>query len=216
MHYCSDVNNDPTCDRLTVSAAFFGSPEFRLKGFYTFLCYRVSFNRLAEYAEIVPDMRSVTGQTAAEVYQKKAAFATSFTQRTEFKSLYDGLSNSAYVNALLARYQLTTINTPDPDNPDTGAPVTLTANELTNRLNAGTLSRAQVLRAVVESREVGAQEADKTFVAMQYYGYLRRTPETGGFNSWVNYLTAHPSDFRTMVNGFMNSTEYRLRFGPTQ
>jgi len=29
----------------------------------------------------------------------------------------------------------------------------------------------------------------------------------------VNYLNAHPGDFRTMINGFLNSTEYRLRFG---
>jgi hypothetical protein len=48
---------------------------------------------------------------------------------------------------------------------------------------------------------------------MQYYGYLRRTPDAPGFNAWLNYLTAHPDDFRTMVNGFMNSQEYRLRFG---
>ena len=54
------------------------------------------------------------------------------------------------------------------------------------------------------------------FVAMQYYGYLRRTPEAGGYQAWLNYLTAHPSDFRTMINGFMNSAEYRLRFGAAQ
>jgi len=51
---------------------------------------------------------------------------------------------------------------------------------------------------------------------MQYYGYLRRTPETDGYQNWLNYLNSHPTDFRTMVNGFMNSIEYRLRFGPTQ
>jgi hypothetical protein len=52
------------------------------------------------------------------------------------------------------------------------------------------------------------------FVASQYYGYLRRTPDTAGFNAWVNYLKNNPNDFRTMVFGFLNSTEYRLRFGP--
>jgi UTP-glucose-1-phosphate uridylyltransferase len=31
---------------------------------------------------------------------------------------------------------------------------------------------------------------------------------------WVTYLKNNPSDFRTMVNGFVNSIEYRLRFGP--
>ena len=58
-----------------------------------------------------------------------------------------------------------------------------------------------------------AAEYDGAFFAMQYYGYLRRDPEPSGFDTWLDYLTTHPCDFRTMVNGFMNSTEYRLRFG---
>jgi hypothetical protein len=29
----------------------------------------------------------------------------------------------------------------------------------------------------------------------------------------LDYLTSHPGDFRTMIDGFMNSIEYRLRFG---
>jgi len=48
---------------------------------------------------------------------------------------------------------------------------------------------------------------------MQYFGYLRRDPEEVGFNDWLNYLTANPTDFRTMVHGFVNSVEYRMRFG---
>ena len=51
-------------------------------------------------------------------------------------------------------------------------------------------------------------------MAFQYYGYLQRTPEKSGFDTWLNYLNAHPTDFRTMVNGFINSQEYKLRFGP--
>ncbi len=51
------------------------------------------------------------------------------------------------------------------------------------------------------------------FVLMEYFGYLRRDPETAGFNAWLTYLNAHPTEFRTMVNGFVNSIEYRLRFG---
>ena len=93
---------------------------------------------------------------------------------------------------------------------------TLTTTDLTNRLNGigGTMTRAQVLRAIVQSDEATNIEVLNVFVASQYYGYLRRTPDTGGFTGWKNYLIAHPTDFRTMVNGFVNSTEYRLRFGP--
>ena len=220
LNNCADPNNvDPNapaaaCDRLTVSAAFFGSPEFRLKGFYVFLFYRVAFDRLPAYNEIIPDLRAVTGQTATEVFAKRAAFAAAFTQRAEFRNAYDGLADAAFVAALLARYNnLPAITTPDPANPDGTQKVTLTQSELTSRLAAHTLTRAQVLRAVVQSDEVNAQEFNKAFVAMQYYGYLRRTPEQAGYQAWLNYLNSHPTDFRTMVNGFMNSTEYRLRFG---
>jgi hypothetical protein len=93
--------------------------------------------------------------------------------------------------------------------------VTLTTNDLINGLNGATLTKAQVLRAIAQSDEISLQkEAVNAFVASQYYGYLRRTPDAGGFANWVNYLTAHPADFRTMINGFVNSPEYRLRFGP--
>jgi hypothetical protein len=210
--------NSPSagCDRLIVSGSFFGSPEFKDKGVYLIVFYRAALNRLPTYAEFAQDLRSVTGATPAETNAKRAAFAVSFTRRGEFASQYGGLTNAAYVNALLGRYNLTSITTPDPANPDGAAKVTLTSTDLSDRLTAGTLTRAQVLRAIVQSDQVSQQrEAVNAFVAAQYYGYLRRTPDTGGFNNWVNYLTAHPSDFRTMVNGFMNSVEYRLRFGPS-
>ena len=90
--------------------------------------------------------------------------------------------------------------------------MTLTANELPNRLNAATLTRAQVFRAIADSDQVGAAEFNNAFVPMQYYGYLRRKPDTPGFNAWFNVLLS--GNTRTMINGFMNSQEYRLRFGP--
>jgi len=213
LNNCSDVNNNPACDRLTVSAAFFGSDEFRLKGLYVFLFYKVALNRLPTYAEITIGMRQVTGQTPAEVYLKKALFAQNFVQRAEFTTVYGNFSNSQFVAALLAPYGVTSIDTDDPANPDTGGQVTLTQTDLVNQLDAATLTRAQVLRAIVQSRQVTEREFNAAFVAMQYYGYLRRAPETTGFQAWLNYLNAHPGDFRTMVNGFMNSVEYRLRFG---
>jgi hypothetical protein len=48
---------------------------------------------------------------------------------------------------------------------------------------------------------------------MQYFGYLRRDPDIGGYNAWMQTINARPQDIRSMVNGFVNSTEYRLRFG---
>ena len=213
LNRCPDLLNDPTCDRITVSASFFGSPEFQLKGFYVFRFYRAAFDRLPEYGEVAADMQGVTGQTPAEVYQRKAAFADAFVQRQEFVNRFAALSHADYVAALLNRYQLESITAPAPTNPDDTAKVTLTRADLIAALDAGTLTRAQVLRAVADSDEVLAAEFNRAFVAMQYYGYLRRTPEEAGYNAWLNYLHAHPQDFRTMVHGFVNSIEYRARFG---
>jgi uncharacterized protein DUF4214 len=122
------------------------------------------------------------------------------------------MSNDAFVTALLNRYGSTSITAPDPIAPDGLGKVTLTASELSTHLNVGTLSRAQVLRAVADSDQISTEELNRAFVAMEYYGYLRRAPEEAGYNAWLNYLNAHPKDFRTMVNGFMNSIEYRARF----
>ena len=217
LNRCPNIHTPPSavtdCDRIAVSGAFFGSPEFRLKGFYVFRFYKVAFNRLPQYAEIVSDMSFVAGQTEAEVYARKAQLATAFTARQEFNDAYGTKTNMEYVAALLARYQLAAVRTIDPAAPDGTTKVTLTANDLVNSLQAGTLTRAQVLRAVAESDEVGAAEYNSAFVAAQYYGYLRRTPENSGYQAWLRVINEDPNNIRIMVNGFMNSTEYRLRFG---
>ncbi len=211
LNNCPDVNNNLTCDRINVSSSFFGSPEFQLKGFYVFRFYKLAYNRLPEYLEIIPDMSFVAGQTAAEVFARKAQLAMLFTQRQEFVTAYGSLTNANYVTTLLGRYQLTQVMTPDPAQPDGTAKVTLTNADLLNRLNAGTLTRAQVFRAIADSDQVNTAEFNNAFVGMQYYGYLRRKPEPAGYQSWLNVLRS--GDQRTMVNGFMNSVEYRLRFG---
>jgi hypothetical protein len=201
------------CDRIYVSGeGFFRSQEFQLKGFYVFRFYQLAFGRLPEYSEIVADMSFVAGATPAEVYARKARLAHAFTLRPEFLNLYGELTNAQYVAALLGRYELERVTTPDPDAPDAAAEqVTLAQADLTARLDAKQLTRAQVLRAVADSEEVGAREYERAFVAMQYYGYLRRKPEAAGFAAWLEVLRR--GDARTMVNGFLNSTEYKLRFG---
>lgn len=199
--------------RLITSASFFGSPEFRLKGFFVFRFYRAAFGRLPEYNEIAADMQAVTGQTPDDVYARKATFTSGFVQRQEFAASFGALSNADYVAGLLGRYGLANITTPDPAQPDGEQKVTFTGGELVSRLNSATLTRAQVLRAVADSDQASSAEFYPAFVAMQYYGYLRRTPEPAGFQAWLAYLAGHPQDFPEMVRGFVDSVEYRTRFG---
>src|SRR5439155_18609991 len=85
-------------------------------------------------------------------------------------------------------------------------------------------ARALSLRRVAENSALQQQEFNRAFVLMQYIGYLRRNPndapEPGlnfdGYNFWLNKLDSFKSDFAQaeMVKAFINSAEYRQRFGP--
>ena len=79
-------------------------------------------------------------------------------------------------------------------------------------LGNGTRTRATVLREISESTEVNNRFYNQAFVVMQYFGYLRRDPDASYFD-WIQVLNSS-GDFRGMVNGFMNSIEYRSRLGP--
>ena len=206
---------DPEClhqARITASAGFFGSPEFNIKGGYVFRFFKAGFSRLPGYQEMTTGMVAVTGQTQPETFQKRAQFASDFVQRPEFATL-NAMSPTDYVNTLMDRYSLSSVQTPNPATPDDDVnKVTLTRAQLISGLTGGTLTRAQVLRAIADSTEVTQNEFNPSFVYMQYVGYLRRAPETQGYNNWLNYLNSHPGDFREMVRGFMDSQEYRARF----
>ena len=128
----------------------------------------------------------------------KATYTEAWTQRPAFKALYDGLSNSAYVNALEANAEVTVSN----------------KQALIDALNGGQMNRGQVLRNIVESQAVADRFFNRAFVAMQYFGYLRRDPDTIGFQNWLDTINADPSNTRHMIFGFLFSTEYRQRFGP--
>jgi len=94
-------------------------------------------------------------------------------------------------------------------------------NSLVAGLNAGTETRATVLRKVTEQEELGLKEFNRAFVLMQYFGYLRRNPndtpdaDFSGYNFWLNKLNTFNGDFRAaeMVKAFITSIEYRKRFG---
>jgi len=202
MNVLTPCNGDPNCldgvngKRVLVSQSFFQSQEFQLKGFFVYRFYKASLGRLPTYPEIVADMRSVTGQTEAEVIAKRNAFAANWVSRGDFNSNYPAsMTPSEYVNKLLQTAGVTVSN----------------KDQLIAGLGNGTETRSSVLRKISESQELTAKEYDPAFVAMQYYGYLRRAPETKGYNNWLTYLRGNPGDYKTMVWGFVYSTEYRNR-----
>ena len=189
---------DVRCDRIEVSSAFYRSPEFQGRGYFIYRFYSVALGRVPHYAEFVPDLARVSGfQTAAELEASRVAFINDFMARPEFRNRYDALTNPAdYVNAL--------VNT---------AGVTLPNKQaLIDDLAAGRKTRAEVLRAIAESPQVSAKFFNEAFVVMEYFGYLHRDPDIL-YLQWLDLLN-RTGDFRTMVNGFVNSLEYRSRFGP--
>ncbi|HEX8423045.1 MAG TPA: DUF4214 domain-containing protein, partial [Pyrinomonadaceae bacterium] len=204
LNNCSDIHLNPACDRGTVSASFFRSQEFNLKGLFVYLFYKTTLGRLPLYTEIIPDMRRVSGDTAEEVFARRLAFAHAWVEREEFRNLYpETLSQEQFVDKLLQATGVTLSGS-------------VTRNSLVAALNTRAKTRAEVLIALVEHPSVDLRERNGAFVAMQYFGYLRRDPDTNGYTNWLNYLNANPTDFRTMVRGFVNSQEYQLRFGQAQ
>ena len=88
--------------------------------------------------------------------------------------------------------------------------------------DADVAKRAQVLRGVAEDSDLKNAEFNKAFVLMQYFGYMRRSPndlpdsDYSGFNFWLNKLNSFNGNFvnAEMVKSFIISGEYRQRFGP--
>lgn len=189
--------DNPGCDRVHVSAGFYRSEEFQGRGFWAYRFYEVAFNRRPLYKEFIPDMVRVGGaQSPESEAASKSDYINDFAQRTEFKNLYDNKTNTEYVNALEVNAELALAN----------------KQTLITELNNNSKSRAQVLREIIETGEVFNKFFNRGFVSMQYFGYLRRDPDTIGYANWVKTLDDDPSNFRHMIFGFIYSDEYRNRF----
>jgi len=189
--------DNPNCDRVHVSAGFYQSLEFQGRGYWAYRYYDAALGRRPLYTEFIPDMQKVGGSLSpAQEAVAKDQYMNDFVTKPEFKGLYDALSNQGFLDKL---------------EQTTGVTIANKAN-LVAALNGGTQTRAQVLRTVIESQPIFDKFFNRGFVTMQYFGYLRRDPDTIGFKNWVDTLNADPSNFRHMIFGFIYSTEYMNRF----
>jgi len=83
-------------------------------------------------------------------------------------------------------------------------------------------ARAQALRQIGENQNLNNAEFNRAFVLMQFFGYLRRDPNSGpdtdytGYDFWQTKLNQFNGNFvaAEMVKAFITSSEYRQRFGP--
>lgn len=192
--------------RINVSAAYFLSIEFQATGGVVDSLYRVSYGRRPSYGEFMPDRQAIAqniivgvGDWPQQMLANKQAFVTAWADRPAFHARFDALSNSAFVDALIAN----TGNRFDGDR-----------NALINGLDNGSLSRTNVLLQVAENEAFVKSKSNETFVMMEYFGYLRRDADESGFQYWLNKLNSFGGDFQRaeMVKAFITSTEYRERF----
>jgi hypothetical protein len=203
--------SDASClevKRINVSAAYFLSIEFQETGGLVDGLYRASFGRRPAYVEFMPDTRTVArdvivGRTewALKLAANKQEFVDAWVQRASFQAAYGGLTNGNYVDTLIA---------------NTG--VSFSAGEratLVSGLGDGSLTRAAVLRRIAENDGFVRAKFNETFVMMQYFGYLRRDPDQSGLQFWLQKLNQFHGNFveAEMVKAFINSSEYRQRFG---
>jgi glucose/arabinose dehydrogenase len=193
--------------RVNVSAAYFLSIEFQQTGGLVNSLYRTSFDRRPFYNEFVPDtlivgQNVVVGVTGweARLEANKQAFVNAWVQRSSFASAYGSLSDDAYVDTLISH---------------TGVSFTASErNALVSSLVNHTATRASVLRQIAEDPRFVSLKFNETFVMMEYFGYLRRDPDTNGYTFWLNKLNQFNGNFEQadMVKAFIVSGEYRDRF----
>jgi hypothetical protein len=82
-------------------------------------------------------------------------------------------------------------------------------------------ARGKAFRDVAENSTLSNQEQNRAFVLMQYFGYLRRDPNSGqdtdytGYDFWLTKLNQFNGNYLAaeMVKAFISSAEYRRRFG---
>lgn len=219
--------------RVNVSAAFFLSIEFQQSGYFVIRAHKAAFGNgkdVPRYFQFLLDQRRVTdgvvvgvGNWAAVLDANREAFLEEFVTRPEFISNFpQGQAASVFVDKMF-----------------TNEGVTPTASERQAAINAygsgNTVGRALALSSVIESDTVFNFQYNSAFVLMQYFGYLRRDADDppdnnfSGYDFWLNKMNQFSlpgenlRDERValnrakradMVKSFIDSGEYRFRFGP--
>ena len=208
--------------RINVSAAFFLSIEFQRTGYLVYRTHaaalgprRIGGTVPLTLVEFIPDVQRVGDGVAVgtpgwteKLEANQVAYFNEFVTRPNFVAAYPTtMSNSHYVDALNANAG--------------NALSTAKRDQLVSDLASGAKTRAQVLRAVAEDEDFSNAEFNRAFVLMQYFGYLRRNPhdapdnDFGGYNFWLSKLNQFNGNFieSEMVKAFIDSIEYRRRFG---
>jgi len=212
--------------RVHTSAAFFLSIEFQSTGnlvrsFYVASLDRPLTNNMPGLVEFERDTQAmqrgvVVGQGNWQqiLNDNRDAFMREFVARAEFVGLYPTTDTpTQYVDKLFLHAAIT------PTSAERAAAIA----EFGGATTATDVSaRGRALLAVAQNPSFQLREINRSFVQMEYFGYLRRNPNDSpdgnflGYDFWVTKLNAANGDFISseMVKAFISSSEYRGRFGP--
>ncbi len=220
MTNCGNSNVE-VC-RVNVSAAFFQSIEFQQTGYLVYKTYKAGYGDLAPDKPVPVRIREFAADTQelgrfvqvgapeweARLEANKRAYFDAFVATQRFTAQYPSSMTAAqFVDRL---------------NTNTGFVLTQSERDgLVSDLSSGAKTRAQVLRAVAENTALHQRQFNRAFVLMQYFGYLRRDPDSGndtdftGYNFWLGKLNEFNGNFvnAEMVKAFLQSDEYVKRFG---
>jgi hypothetical protein len=191
--------------RIAVSASFFASEEFQQTGSFVYRLYRAGLARPVTFAEFLSSGPSIMVGPGGDTSRDK--FARDFCARADFIARFSAATTpEAFVDALIASIKN-----------DSGADLINQRDALLTAYNAVSndvgLSRSRVLRLAIEQPAFTQAEFNRAFVLMQYFGYLRRDPDQGGFDFWLDVLNNRERDnYLAMVCAFVTSTEYQQRF----
>jgi hypothetical protein len=135
----------------------------------------------------------------------KEALAQEFITRPEFLNKYPG---SEFIGPLV-----------DTAKSASGAPLSALDSYLRQDYSSCTVSnlpdvcKARVVQLLADYPEFAQAVFNRSFVLMEYFGYLRRDADAGGYAFWLDVLNnREPNNYRGMVCSFITSAEYQLRF----
>jgi hypothetical protein len=213
--------------RINTSAAFFLSIEFQQSGNLVRSCYVAALDRpltgnMPAFVEFERDTQEMQrgvivgqGDWQKTLDNNRDAFMKDFVMRAAFVGLYPVTDTPAqYVNKLYAH---ASVPPSDPGERDAAIAEFGNAN-----IAADAGARARALLRITQNVSFVSRETNRSFVQMQYFGYLRRNlndfPDANfaGFDFWLNKLNAFGGNYISseMVKAFITSGEYRRRFGP--
>jgi hypothetical protein len=195
------INDCMSAQRINVAAAFFIAQEFQQSGAFLYDVYAGALGRKPAYTEYATDRQQVVGGDTLDT--EKSVFAQSFVQRAEFTTKYqNAMTAETFVDALIQSVQAQ------------GVDLSSERTNLIGSYNSGAdliQARAAVVRTMADNAAFKQAQYNQAFVLTEYFGYLRRDPEAGGYTFWVGVLNSD-GNYRGMVCSFITSTEYQNRF----